>query len=76
MAHKESSFQTLHHAYSCSFSMGIPEGTRNKVMFNGGLYLKRKYPDSWKDKHEELNQKHCIPPLPANEIVGSTKADR
>ena len=55
------------------FSMGIPEGTRNKVMFNGGLYLKRKYPDSWKDKHEELNQKHCIPPLPANEIVGLQK---
>ena len=51
------------------FTMGIPEGTRNKVMFNGGLYLKQKFPDNWKEKHEELNQKYCLPPLPATEIV-------
>ena len=51
------------------FAMGIPEGTRNNVMFNGGIYLKMKFPDSWKEKFEEMNQKNCIPPLPASKIV-------
>tara|TARA_R110000823_G_scaffold9190_8_gene32272 strand:- start:1433 stop:2977 length:1545 start_codon:yes stop_codon:yes gene_type:complete len=50
-------------------TMGIPEGTRNKVMFNCGIYLKRKFPDSWKGKMEEMNQKHCLPALPASEVV-------
>lgn len=54
-------------------TMGIPEGTRNKVMFNCAMYLKRKFPDSWKQKHEEMNQKHCTPPLPATEIVNLQK---
>jgi hypothetical protein len=48
---------------------GIPEGTRNKVMFNVGTYLKMKYPEAWKSHLEEINQKHCTPPLPATEIV-------
>lgn len=50
-------------------SNGIPEGTRNKVMFNVGTYLKKKYPEDWKAHFEEVNQKHCTPPLPATEIV-------
>ena len=49
--------------------MGIPEGTRNNVMFNCGIYVKRKFPDSWKEKLEEMNQKHCLPPLLASDIV-------
>ena len=50
-------------------SNGIPEGTRNKVMFNVGTYLRKKYPEDWKKHLEEVNQKHCTPPLPAAEIV-------
>ena len=48
---------------------GIPEGTRNKVMFNVGNYLKKKFPEEWKIEFEDVNQKHCTPPLPAQEIV-------
>ena len=50
-------------------TQGIPEGTRNKVMFNVGNYLKKKHPEDWKQHFEEVNVKHCTPPLPASEIV-------
>lgn len=50
-------------------SMGIPEGMRNKTMFSVGLYCKRKWPDDWEKHLEEINFKHCSPPLPASEIT-------
>jgi hypothetical protein len=66
--HKES-FSDAPPCLQLFLNNGIPEGTRNKVMFNVGNYLKKKYPEEWKTEFEDVNQKHCTPPLPAQEVV-------
>jgi hypothetical protein len=48
---------------------GFPEGTRNKGLFQTGVYLKKKFPDGWQAEMEAINQKHFYPPLPAIEVV-------
>jgi len=47
---------------------GFPSGTRNKALFNVGVYLRLKHPDDWKDKLEEYNHKYMQPPLKSGEV--------
>ncbi len=54
---------------NCMFGQGIPEGTRNTVMFAAAVACKKEKPESWKQRLEEINMKYCTPPLPATEIV-------
>ena len=51
------------------FSQGIPEGTRNTVMFAAAVGAKKEQPEKWRERLEEINVKYCTPPLPASEIV-------
>jgi len=51
---------------------GFPQGTRNNGLFNIGVYLKRRFPDDWHTKIEEINRDHMQPPLAATEILPST----
>ena len=54
---------------ACMFGQGIPEGTRNTVMFAAAVGCKKEQPDNWKARLEEINSKYCTPSLPASEIV-------
>ncbi len=55
---------------NCMFGQGIPEGTRNTVMFAAAVGCKKEQPERWKARLEEINNKFCTPsPLPASEIV-------
>ncbi len=47
---------------------GIPEGNRDNMMYNIGVYLKKRYPDAWADKMHTYNQKYMRPPL-SHEII-------
>ena len=51
------------------FSDGVPEGTRNTVMFGTCVACKKEQPENWKARLEEINTKHVDPPLPAAEVV-------
>lgn len=51
------------------FSDGVPEGTRNIVMFGTAIACKKEQPENWKSRLEEINIAHVQPPLPASEIV-------
>lgn len=49
-------------------SVGFPEGTRNNGLFALGIFAKKKFPGSWKDKIEDLNRQFMDPPLPSDEV--------
>ena len=42
---------------NCMFGQGIPEGTRNTVMFAAAVGCKKEQPDNWKSRLEEINNK-------------------
>jgi len=53
---------------------GFPEGSRNKALFNLGVLAKKKWPDEWKQKLEEMNRAYMEPPVTSSEmqtIIGS-----
>ena len=52
---------------------GVPEGTRNTVLFNVCTYCQKKSPDTWEGMFDELNQKYSSPPLPSAEVVSIQK---
>jgi hypothetical protein len=54
---------------NCMFGQGIPEGTRNTVMFAAAVGCKKEQPENWKARLEEINNKFANPSLPASEIV-------
>jgi len=47
---------------------GIPNGQRNNAMYNFGVYLKKRFPESWQTEIFEYNKKYCLPPLDKKEI--------
>jgi hypothetical protein len=47
---------------------GIPEGTRNDMMYNIGVYLKKRFPENWQSKMYIYNEKFMLPPLVHKEI--------
>lgn len=64
---------------------GIPEGGRNKGLFNLLTFYRKAHADTWEDEAKkielalELNQQVCNPPLPHNEVyslVHSVSATR
>ena len=44
-------------------SDGMKEGGRDIMMYNVGVYLKKRYPTGWEDKMHEYNKKYMVPPL-------------
>jgi hypothetical protein len=52
---------------------GIPQGTRNKTLFNLAVFC-RKAGDGWKDRVQEMNQRHLQPPLPHDEVLTVIKS--
>lgn len=57
-------------------SIGLPEGTRNNVLFNLGVYAKKAYPENWEKYVEDYNQKFCHPPVATSEVLGVLKSLR
>jgi hypothetical protein len=54
---------------------GFPEGVRNKGLFNIIVYLKKRFPDDWKERIQEYNLKYMKPePLKTDEITQSMKS--
>ena len=48
----------------------VPKGKRNDTMFNVGVYLRKRFPDSWKTKLSTYNGKYMSEPLTDSEIEG------
>lgn len=55
-------------------AQGAPEGTRNKVLFQAGVYFKKKYTDEWEQKIENYNHHHMDPPLTSAEVQNIIKS--
>lgn len=53
---------------------GFPEGTRNDSMFNVGIFARKKWPDEWQSKIEELNDLLCDPPIDEYEMKQLVKS--
>ena len=49
---------------------GMPEGGRNDMMYNVGVYLKKRYPTEWQGKIHVYNDKYMQPPLIPSEMKG------
>lgn len=47
---------------------GFDEGTRNDATFNVAVYLKKRFPDAWRERLREYNQILCSPPLEESEL--------
>lgn len=54
--------------------LGVGEGQRNDVLFDYAVFCKKKWPDSWRDKLEEMNRRYLEPPLPAPEFLAIAKS--
>lgn len=52
----------------------VPQGKRNDTMFNVGVYLRKRFPDSWKTKLSTYNGKYMAEPLTDSEIEGVIKS--
>jgi hypothetical protein len=53
---------------------GFGEGSRNKALFNVGVYLRMKFEDEWEGELEKANHAYMRPPLPSREVVALTKS--
>jgi len=53
---------------------GFPAGTRNKGLFNLGVYAFKSNPDDWEKDLETYNNQYMKPPLPAGEVLGVVKS--
>ena len=49
---------------------GVGEGSRNEVMFNLALYLKKSNPDGWELMVDDYNARYFEPKLQSTEIAG------
>ena len=47
---------------------GFPEGTRNKALFNLGVFARTKYGDEWHKRLDDFNRKYLVPPLSSSEV--------
>ena len=52
---------------------GFPKGSRNSGLFNVGVFLRKKYPDGWEKRLEDVNIKFMQPPLGAQEVLTVVK---
>ena len=66
----------IEHAPPCLehlIAQGFPKGMRNSGLFNLGVFLRKKYPDDWENRIEEVNRQHMTPPLGAQEVLTISK---
>jgi Primase C terminal 1 (PriCT-1) len=54
--------------------IGAPQGTRNKTLYNLGIYAKKIDPENWGQLLEEYNRKYLNPPLDSDEVVTIKKS--
>ena len=47
---------------------GRPEGSRNNMMYNVGVYLKKRFPQEWQSKMHTYNEKFMTPAIPYKEV--------
>lgn len=50
-------------------SAGVNQGGQNNTAFHMGVYYKKAFPNEWKEKLEEANQKYMRPPLPSDNLA-------
>ena len=55
-------------------TQGFPKGTRNKGLFNLGVYALKSNPDGFKDDLDKYNKQYMTPPLPSSEVLGVIKS--
>lgn len=55
-------------------SGGLQPGTRNEGMYNVGVYLRKKYPDDWKNVLPDYAGKMCDPALGMQELNTLSKS--
>jgi len=48
---------------------GVGSGGRNNALFAFGCYAKRRWPEEWKERLAELNEKYFNPPLEEAEVT-------
>ena len=53
---------------------GMPEGGRNDMMYNIGVYLKKRFPNEWESKMYVYNEKYMKPPLKHTEMTKSIES--
>lgn len=53
---------------------GMPEGGRNDMMYNIGVYLKKRFPNEWQTKMYVYNEQYMKPPLQHIEITKSIES--
>ena len=53
---------------------GMPEGGRNDMMYNIGVYLKKRFPNEWEAKMYVYNEKYMKPPLKHTEMTKSIES--
>jgi len=53
---------------------GFPADGRKRAIFMIGIFLKKAYPNDWKEKLEQDNQTYMKPPLPSDEIDSVIKS--
>jgi hypothetical protein len=53
---------------------GMPEGGRNDMMYNIGVYLKKRFPNEWESKMYIYNEQYMKPPLKHTEMTKSIES--
>jgi hypothetical protein len=53
---------------------GMPEGGRNDMMYNIGVYLKKRFPNEWESKMYVYNEQYMKPPLKHTEMTKSIES--
>jgi hypothetical protein len=53
---------------------GFPEGARNNAMFAVGVYLRKRYPEDWKDRAAAYNISLFNPPMATPEVNTTIKS--
>ncbi len=48
---------------------GFPAGSRNISLFNLGVFTRKRWPDEWQDKLDEMNEELLDPPLGLGEVA-------
>lgn len=53
--------------------VGFPSGSRNNALFDCAVYAKKRWPQEWREKVKEFNEKHMSPGTPSEveAILGS-----
>ena len=46
---------------------------RNSGLFNLGVFLRKKFPDEWQKRLEQVNHEHMQPPLSSQEVLAVAK---